>query len=283
MAKQHGITASTYDNIMIDAGAVYKNYGIASRTITCASVIATDAVTVAATVNGVNTTKTFACVASDATGDQFNIGESDSLTATALAEKIDAMDGITASADGAVITVAGESVAVLLTITTSDTTFTLASNGLNTTFLGATRGGNKFEWKSEYKDMEVDGAAGPVKGARRITKFAASITANFIEVSSDLIKLALPGSAYTSDSTHDTIRRSLDLALTDYNANIVIVGNVNGKTYPVIIGVENALADGGFSLDFKDKDEGAVAVTFTAHFSSSDLSSEPCFISYPKS
>jgi hypothetical protein len=272
---------------VIDSGAVYKNYGLAQRTITCASVIATDAVTVVATVNGVTTTKTFACVASGATGDQFNIGGTDALTATALAAKIDAMDGITAAAVGAVITVNGTSVTDLLTITTSDTTFTLATNGINTTLLGATRGGNTFTIETEYKDLPVDGAHGMTKGGRRITNVSAKLVANVVEFSTDLLKLAMPGSSSadypTVSPTHDQITRGLSLALTDYCANIVVVGQVSGSTNPVICGVQNVIADGNLEISFQDKEESVAALTFTAHFDPSTLDTEPWFIRYPKS
>lgn len=75
----------------------------ASGTLTLASVVATDTVT----INGV----TFTAVASGATGNQFNVGVSDTATATNLAAAINAsvtslVSGyVTASSSAAVVTV----------------------------------------------------------------------------------------------------------------------------------------------------------------------------------
>lgn len=75
----------------------------ASGTFTLDTVVATDAVS----INGVS----FACVASGATGNQFNIGADDDGTATNLAAAINASSTalvsgyVTASASGAVVTV----------------------------------------------------------------------------------------------------------------------------------------------------------------------------------
>lgn len=76
----------------------------ASGTVTLSSHVATDTVT----VNGV----TFTCVASGATGDQYNVGATDALTGDALAAAINASSTalvsgyVTASSDGAgVVTV----------------------------------------------------------------------------------------------------------------------------------------------------------------------------------
>jgi phage tail sheath gpL-like len=75
----------------------------ASGTVTLSSLVATDTVT----VNGV----VFTAVASGATGNQFNVGGSDTITATNLAVAINAsvtakvVNVVTASASGPVVTV----------------------------------------------------------------------------------------------------------------------------------------------------------------------------------
>ena len=75
----------------------------ASGTVTLSSMVATDTVT----VNGV----VFTCVASGATGNQFNVGGTDTITATNLAAAINASvtalvaGYVTASASGPVVTV----------------------------------------------------------------------------------------------------------------------------------------------------------------------------------
>ena len=89
------------------------------QTITLASVVATDAVVVAGT--------TFTCVASGATGNEFNVGVDDTATAVNLAAKIDALANITATSDAAVVTVTSTVPGIGVVISTDDTTISIAS------------------------------------------------------------------------------------------------------------------------------------------------------------
>lgn len=185
MARKHGITTNTYKKLVIDSGAVYKNYGLAGETL-----------------------------------------------------------------------------------------------------LGATRGGNTFTIEQEIRQMEVDGAKGPVKGDKRIIRVSPQIKANFIEISKDILQLALPGADVanfpsTGDKTHDEVTRALQIALGDYVDNIAIVGECAGSTGAVVCGIKNALANGNLELGFADGDESVIAITFTGHFDTSDLDAEPWFIRYP--
>jgi len=142
------------------------------------------------------------------------------------------------------------------------------------TLLGATRGGSTFTIEQEIKDMEVDGARGPVKGSRRITMIKASLTVNFIEHSLDNFKRALVGSdSATFETDWDAITRGLVIADADFLDDVTIVGEVSGDDDAAAIKLSNVIADGNFELAFQDKEEGVLAVTFTAHFLPSDLGS----------
>lgn len=151
--------------------------------------------------------------------------------------------------------------------------------------LGATRGGNTFSVETDYKEMAVDGAKGPVMGGRRIIKVTAKMECNFVEFSPSLIALAIPGSTTTEEpisvSTHMEIKRALQLALTNYSDSIALIGEVSGSKKPIICMLTNALADGGFSIDEKDNDESVVKVQFTGHFDPDDLDTEPWLIRFP--
>ena len=92
-----------------------------AQTITLTSVIATDEVVVGTT--------TFTCVASGATGNQFNLGLNDTATAVNLAAKIDALPNITATSDADVVTVTSTVPGVYLAVETSDTTMVVAPAG----------------------------------------------------------------------------------------------------------------------------------------------------------
>jgi hypothetical protein len=153
--------------------------------------------------------------------------------------------------------------------------------------LGATRGGTTFTIEQEIREMEVDGAKGPVKGSERITRVRPVIVANFIELSTDILKLGLPGSSSadfpaTQGKTHDQITRSLAIALADYVDNITIVGECTGSATGFIeCGISNALANGNFEMSRSDNDESVLTLTFVGHFLASNLDSEPWFYRFP--
>ena len=149
--------------------------------------------------------------------------------------------------------------------------------------LGATRDGSTFTIETEYREMPVDGAKGPVKGGRRITKVTARLVANFVEWSTDLMKIMLPGSSESYASEYDTITRSLQLSDSDYLSNVVIIGEVSDTdaTGPAVLMIKNALADGNVENTFTDADEAVNKVQFTGHFTESDLDTEPWLIIWP--
>ena len=150
------------------------------------------------------------------------------------------------------------------------------------TLLGATRGGNTFTIETEYKEIEVDGAHGPVKNGRRITQVVAKLTANFLAIDKEAILLNLPGSSAANVGvTHKTFTRSLAIAAADYETNIVIVGEVAGSSNPIICGISNAMCVGNMEISFADKDESVLAVEFTGHFAPDALDTEPWILLFP--
>jgi hypothetical protein len=154
------------------------------------------------------------------------------------------------------------------------------------TLIGATRGGSSLTIEQEIREMEVDGARGPVKGSRRITMVKAALTVNLIEASTDIFKKALVGASSADFNTSwDQITRSLGIADSDYLSDITILGDVSGYTDGMGVKLSNVLADGNFELTFADKDEGVIPITFTAHFDPADLEAkddiEPWSILWP--
>lgn len=154
--------------------------------------------------------------------------------------------------------------------------------------LGATRGGNAFKIESEIRQMDVDGARGPVKGGERLVGIVATLTANFVEVSKELLLRALPGAtaanypAAPATKTHDLITRSADIVTGDYLTNVAIVGQSTASaTNYVIVKLLNVLSDGNLEISFSDKDESVLAVTFKAHFDPSVMTTEPWEIYNP--
>ena len=112
------------------------------------------------------------------------------------------------------------------------------------------------------------------------------LTVNFIEHTLDNLKRALVGSSSAAFETNwDAITRDLVIADGDFLSDITIIGEVSGDSDGMAIKLNNALVDSNFEITFADKEEGVVAMTFTAHFDPADLGSaddsEPWTIYWP--
>jgi hypothetical protein len=159
------------------------------------------------------------------------------------------------------------------------------------TVLGATRGGSEFALNAEIREVEVDGAPGPVKGLKRYTRIAPTMTINLLSLTKDNLLLAIPGSAEEAGKTNFTdydVITGGQITDESYFDNLALVART-GSGKPVIFVIENALADGNLSLSFADQDEANPSITFQAHFDPADLESAedlfenlPFKIYYPK-
>ena len=148
------------------------------------------------------------------------------------------------------------------------------------TVIGATRGGNSFEYTPEVRDMPVDGAPGKVKGYKRILSADAKLTVNMLEVTVGTAKASTVGltsedyPASPGTKTHDKIVPTLEIALAEYK-NIAFVCKMHEKDEYAIIVLKNALSSGPLSISAKEKDEAVMAITFEAHFDSASLGEVP--------
>jgi hypothetical protein len=140
--------------------------------------------------------------------------------------------------------------------------------------LGAPRGGATFSVDKEIKEIEFDGAYGPVEGLRRKTKCVPSLKVSLLELDDDLLVDIVPGASTTPVGTYDEVSESLDIAATDYYTNITFVGETLDGDSVVII-IDNALADDKLEMAFKSKDELVIDVTFTGHYDTSTPTTVP--------
>lgn len=157
--------------------------------------------------------------------------------------------------------------------------------------IGATRGGSEFALNAEFRDIEVDGVPGPVKGLRRLVRVAPTMTINLLSLTKDNLMMAIPGATSEAGGTgledYDVITGG---QVTDehYFDNIALVART-GSGKPVIFVIENALADGALSISLADQDEANPSITFNAHFDPVELENAedlfknlPFKIYYPK-
>lgn len=147
--------------------------------------------------------------------------------------------------------------------------------------IGATKGGATFTVEREDRDVEVDGAKGPIKGLKRTIRHTARLEVTFIEFSQQTLLDLTRGTA-TSDGTHRTVAPDNAIAAGDFYTNIALVGEIMGTADPIIIKLLNALAAQEWEVTVDDQDEGGIAVTFEAHYASDDLNDPPYRILLPK-
>ncbi|MFW5855782.1 MAG: hypothetical protein ACOCVB_00765, partial [Bacillota bacterium] len=153
--------------------------------------------------------------------------------------------------------------------------------------LAATRGGNTFTVEQEFREIEVDGIKGQWKGGKRIISVVPQITANVLEISTEVLKRAFPGADVdeewpeSTEATHDLITREGGLELADYIDYSCLVGNKHGTDEPVICYIENGLQDDNIELSTEDEDESVPALTFTGHYDPEEPEKEPWGILNP--
>lgn len=150
--------------------------------------------------------------------------------------------------------------------------------------IGATSGGNKFTEKITFRSPKIDGyKSKDIAGLKQIEDYEITLETNFIEMSEDVLKMAMIGdSDKTSYTNYNVLTSKMTLTDADYINNIALVGTISGTAKPVIIVLYNALCTSGLEIDCKDNNDNTLKATFTAHFSLTDNTTVPFKIYYPK-
>ena len=149
--------------------------------------------------------------------------------------------------------------------------------------VGATSGGTKLTIQPELTDVEVDGALVKVKGLTVKTGETASMETNVIEVTPELLKMALV--AKDGDSKDKTgyseIVSKNRIEEGDYVKNLGYVGKtLDGQ--PIIIIFDNALCTSGLEIEGKNKESAVLKLTFECYANlSADADTLPYHIYYP--
>ncbi len=167
----------------------------------------------------------------------------------------------------------------------TDTTAAAIADGR---LLGATQGGGEFSAVPTFRNVEIDGMPGRVKGLADIEKWECYIKATIIEVSETAIAAAL--ACTETDSTTKTkykvIKGRNYVADKDYIDNVTWVGTLAGYDDPICIQVFNALNEDGFKLTVADKSEGKISCTFYGYNDVDDVQdgvvAPPFAVWYPK-
>jgi hypothetical protein len=150
--------------------------------------------------------------------------------------------------------------------------------------IGATQGGNSLSVIPTMRQVQADGAKGPWKDGEVIDAWKCTLTANFLEMTKDVIKAGLGASTIDTDSNgfYDIIQAAQYVCSDDYIDNIAWVGRISGSNKPFVVVLKNVLANSGLTFSPADNAEGIVPVTFVAHYDPSDLDTPPVNIYVPK-
>lgn len=128
--------------------------------------------------------------------------------------------------------------------------------------LGATSGGNKLSILSELVPIEVDGALVKVKGLTQKQGETGSLETNLAQHTKESFLRAIVGKEQDSlikGFTQLTTKSLLEAS--DYLDNIAYVGTMSDGTECVVI-MENALCTSGLELETKNKETAVLKATF---------------------
>lgn len=148
--------------------------------------------------------------------------------------------------------------------------------------ISATAGGNSFSVTSKFRDVKVDGVKGVQKGLRFLIDVEINLKANLLEVTTDILKMALMGDVDITGLEYDVITGRTNILDTDYLTNIALVGRISGSLKPVIIILKNVLNTDGLKFNTKDDADNVLPITFTAFGDPSTPNVLPYEIRYPK-
>lgn len=147
----------------------------------------------------------------------------------------------------------------------------------------ATSGGSKITITPEFYDVPVDGALVKVKGLTVKTGETATMEINPIELTPEILKMALIGSEKTSTiaTGYSEITSRAIINAGDYLSHMGYVGKtIEGK--PIIIVFDNALCKSGLALEGKNKEAAIPAFTYECFADlSADADTLPYHIYYP--
>lgn len=152
--------------------------------------------------------------------------------------------------------------------------------------IGATKGGGSFKAIPTFREIELDGMRGALKGTKILESWEVTIGANVAEVTPNNLALSLGvasevESLESNPQNYKKVTGKMCISDKDYLDNITWVGTISGSDEPVIIQVYNALNTKGLELSFEDKGELVIEMEFVGHF---DMKNKevPFAIYYPK-
>lgn len=158
-----------------------------------------------------------------------------------------------------------------------------AASKWNGDVLGATNGGGKISIVGEFYDIPVDGQLVKTKGL--VVKQGGTVTCevNFVELSTEIMKMATLFEEGTADvNGYTMLKDKAAISEGDYVENFGFVGYTANNAKMIIFVMENALCTSGMEIESKNKEAAVVKLTMEAYAENAgDLDTLPVKIYYP--
>ena len=151
------------------------------------------------------------------------------------------------------------------------------------TLLGATKGGAEVNLSETWRQIEVDGMRGKVRGFDRLEMVEGSVKATLLEWSRSNLELLFPqvvASDVGTPANYRKITGDTNLAPV-YHDGIVIQGNRVDPAKPLFIVLKNVICSTKDAMQFQDKAEATIGVTFEARFDPATPNEYPFVIYTP--
>lgn len=150
--------------------------------------------------------------------------------------------------------------------------------------IGATSGGGKISIVGEFLDMELDGALVKAKGLTVKQGGTASMEINFVELSTDMLKITTLFEEGESDANGFTmLKDKAHIEEGDYIENFGFVGMTADGSKQIVVIFDYALCTSGLEVEGKNKEKSVIKATLEACAAiDGDLDTLPVRIYYPE-
>lgn len=150
--------------------------------------------------------------------------------------------------------------------------------------IGATSGGGKISIVGEFLDMELDGALVKAKGLTVKQGGTASMEINFVELSTDMLKVTTLFEEGESDANGFTmLKDKAHIEEGDYIENFGFVGMTADGSKQIVVIFDYALCTSGLEVEGKNKEKSVIKATLEACAAiDGDLDTLPVRIYYPE-
>lgn len=152
--------------------------------------------------------------------------------------------------------------------------------------IGATTGGNEFDFKPKPRQIKVDGVkVANAKGLQVLDSIEITLKCNFLEATEEVLAMGLNADIEKDDpknpTGYDRIIPRANIHDSDYIDNVALVTTISGSGKPIIIILKNTLSLAGLQIKSEDSKDITLPVTFTASADPQHPQEIPCEIHYP--